>query len=105
MEDEELDAAMAKLKGEFPEFCIAELSEPRLEAERRLRRPPLSLAPPDRRASSNQVDIETEALVLRHYLEKLARSPHQRDLMRRRVAPHVWEHESALILTDTYDNL
>jgi hypothetical protein len=70
-----------------------------------LQHPPLTLEPDARAATSRCTSSATEVLIYEHYLEKLARSPHQRDSMTRRVARHVWDKEQALILTETYDNL
>ena len=71
----------------------------------RLQRPPPSIYPPPLATRSDATNEKVAALVYAHYLEKLARSPHQRDGMRRLLAPRVWEHEQALILTETYDEL
>ena len=68
-------------------------------------RAPPSLDPAAREERSDAVDAELKALIFAHYLEKLARSPHQRDRMRRFVSRHVWEEEQALILSETYDAL
>ena len=67
----------------------------------RLQHVPITLEPEARKQSSQATSDETEALIYEHYLTSLARSPHQRDAMSRRVARHVWEKEQALILTET----
>ena len=67
----------------------------------RLQHVPITLEPEARKQSSQATSNETEALIYEHYLTSLARSPHQRDAMSRRVARHVWEKEQALILTET----
>ena len=67
----------------------------------RLQHMPITLKPEARKQSSRATSDETEALIYEHYVTSLARSPHQRDAMSRRVAQHVWEKEQALILTET----
>ena len=62
---------------------------------------PITLEPEARKQSSRAVSDETETLIYEHYVTILARSPHVRDAMSRRVARHVWEKEQALILTET----
>eukprot|EP00966_Prymnesium_polylepis_P117363 2712355-Prymnesium_polylepis.2 len=80
-------------------------ARPNTTGSARLQHLPLTLEPEARKVSSQATSSRTETLIYEHYLEKLARSPHQRDAMSRRVARHVWGKEQALILTETYDNL
>ena len=80
-------------------------ARPNVAGSARLQHVPLTLEPETRKQSSQATSSETEALIYEHYLTNLARSPHQRDAMSRRVERHVWEREQALILTETYDNL
>ena len=55
----------------------------------RLRRMPPSLTPPPRATSSLSISDGTRKLILDHFKARCPTSPHQRDVMRRRIGPFV----------------
>ena len=71
----------------------------------RLQRPPALLAPPPRKPRKDKLSLEVIANINLVYKESCPTSPHQRDRVRRLVAPHCWDERQAMIQTDTLQNI
>ena len=66
----------------------------------RLQHVPPTLLPPPRAPSSLAVSFTTKKAVLDHVAVFCPTSPHQRDVMKRRLGPFVVEEKPAFILSD-----
>lgn len=71
----------------------------------RLHRPLPSLRPAGREQRKDATSKEARERVVRFCHKHLAESPYQRDAMRRRISPHVFEKAQALIVMSTLKNL
>lgn len=65
----------------------------------------VSLAPPSAVGTSHSLLAATKTLILQHYTARCPESPHVRDSMKRRVGPHLFEEQQALIKTETFSEL
>ena len=71
----------------------------------RLRRVPVSLSPPKREVRANSTSAATRMCIIAHVHKYCPTSPHQRDVMRRRLGPFTYEEKAGLIQSDTNEGM
>ena len=69
----------------------------------RLQHVPPSLTPSRRTTRSDSISDSTRKAILAHFAKLNPTSPHQRDVMRRRLGPFNYDDRPAFILSDTIE--